>query len=319
MTTRLTTDDELIAYCANGSERVGTAITQGDPDVLTEVLTAVLGSRTAMLGTYATWTAHTMHFLAGRMNPEDLTPWMRFERDVVVSERNGLDRPRAERVLAMLADPEALAAELTELLRAARPDEARSRWHQIDAANLAAHQHRRDVLTSWWSDVYEAWGATGLSELMTELGNAPGWRDFLTSSLAAPIEEQVRDFAYILTVGNYGSASIAEHEDRFELRYNVCGSCGLQELAGRFDGPDGYARTTTELPGFDSGDPATTVYRTHQAMLHAVAAIDVAGQPYPVISCDGPGGRQGCRFTFFKGATPAEHFERVGRTRPAGS
>ena len=87
------------------------------------------------------------------------------------------------------------------------------------------------------------------------------------------------------TVGNFGSATITEHDDHFLLRYNVCGSCGLQELGGglttarahgRVGGrptvvtPDTLAaakarqqrgETPTQIAKFFGVSPRATIYR----------------------------------------------------------
>jgi hypothetical protein len=99
----------------------------------------------------------------------------------------------------------------------------------------------------------------------------------------------------------------------------VCGSCGRQELDGRYDEPWCFPRVPGRVPHFDSGDVRTTVYRTHQAMLHSVMAIESVGRPFPVIECDGPGGPAGCAFRFYKdpAGTPARYFERSGFPAPS--
>ncbi|MCW2830479.1 MAG: hypothetical protein JWP31_1171 [Aeromicrobium sp.] len=310
---RSCTEQDLIDFCTTGHERVHRALVGGDPLEVEAVLEAVLSSRAAMLGTYQTWSTYTAYFLAHRLTPEGLGAWYDPEDDFTVASRNGMTLDAAVTTRTIVGPDSPIAAEVAALVRQGEAAAARARWDVVNASNQSAHHARRDLLTQSWTRIYLHLGAEALRDLLTEIGQTPGWTAFLKDGGEADAVSQVRDFAFILTVGNFGSATITEHADRFELRYNTCGSCGLQELGGRFERPWGFARTATELPEFNSGDAATTVYRAHQAMLHSVAAIDTIGKPYPVISCDGPGGKLGCTFLFFKGATPAEYYTRVGR------
>lgn len=310
---RQCSDQDLIDFCTNGHERVQRALTESRGAEVRQVLAEVLASRAAMLGTYETWATLTVQHLAHTLTPEELASWYAPEEGFRIGLRNDMTADVADLLRLVTATGSPLPDELATLVDRGESGTARARWDEINSANQRAHHYRRDLLTSMWTRVYEKVGAEALRDLLSEIGRSPGWKAFLEDSIKIDIVTQVRDFAYILTVGNFGSATITEHADRFELRYTTCGSCGLQELGGRFDAPWDFARTRTELPEFNSGDAATTVYRAHQAMLHSVAAIDTVGKPYPVISCNGPGGSLGCTFLFFKGDVPEEYFTRVGR------
>lgn len=196
--------------------------------------------------------------------------------------------------------------------------EAKRLWADVEQALLKSHDLRREWVTALWAHVYRAHGADALNELLLAIGREPAWSDFVRESAAKDVVDQVRDWAFLLCVGNFGVASIVETDDQFVLHYNVCGSCGRQELGGRYERPWRFPRIDAAIPQLNGGDPLKTVYRAHQNVLHDVVAIEVVGFPWPVIECQGPGGPGGCGMRFYKDPEriPDRFFERVGLRRP---
>lgn len=276
-------------------------------------------ARLNMVNTFTGWAAQTFEWLALQGGSDAIEAVLAPEDWIVQAARGGIDGAAAELAAAVFAGTMDVAERLAEQVAAGETGAACALWDEVEAAVLLAHDTRRDWVTSIWSEIHKDQGNDGIESMMRHLGSAPRWQQFLRDLERQDPVSKLADFAYILTVGNFGVASIVERDEEFVLYYTVCGSCGRQELDGRFEPPWCFRRIEGRVPQFDSGDARTTVYRAHQAMLHSVMAIEGVGVPSPVIECDGPGGRAGCAFRFYKdpAATPARYFERSGYPPPA--
>jgi hypothetical protein len=317
-TLRLCTDEQLGEFCRPGRERIHRAIADGDPDAFRPIYERVATARLNMVNTFTGWAAQTFEWLAQEGGSDAIETALDPERWIVLAARGGIDGATAELAAELFAGTSETVDRLVEQVAAGDAEAARALWEEIEAAVLLAHDTRRDWLTSIWSEIHRAHGNEGIESMMRHLGDAPRWQQFLLDLERQDTVGKLEDFAYILTVGNFGEASITEHDDQFVLHYTVCGSCGSQELGGRYEPPWCFRRIEGRVPRFNSGDTHTTVYRAHQAMLHSVMAIERIGVPVPVIECAGPDRPTPCAFRFYKdpAATPAHYFERVGFSSP---
>lgn len=106
-----------------------------------------------------------------------------------------------------------------------------------------------------------------------------------------------------------GEVTVAEHDDRIALTFDVCGSGG-RLLAGRAHG------VVEGAHGFAWGTPGVCRYCVHCCVLQQLTPIDELGYPARVID---PPTRPGdsCTWTIYRDPSlvPDEAFARVGRRR----
>jgi hypothetical protein len=318
-TDRLTTPEQLREFCWTGEEIVHGAVDGGDAERARAAYATVVDARVAMIETFKSWAASTFAFVLDGYGPEPLAAVLDPEAWTRYAQRDGFALDQSLLASELLAGTSDAGERLAALVDRGRPGEAKLLWADVEQALLRSHDFRREWVTALWARVYLDHGAEALSELLLRIGHEPAWSDFIRESAAKDLVDQVRDWAFLLCVGNFGVASITETDDEFVLHYNVCGSCGRQELDGRYEEPWCFPRVEGAIPHLNGGDPRKTVYRAHQTVLHDIVAIEVVGFPWPVIECQGPGGPGGCGMRFYKDTEqiPDGYFERVGAKRGA--
>lgn len=312
---RLSTPEQLREFCRTGVELAHTAIDGGDPEETRTVCERVIGIRVGMLGIYTSWAAASMRYLAEEHGLEPLADVLDVEAWVTYAHRGEFSLEQAQLAGALLRGGSADACgQIADLVAAGDRVEAKREWDVVEAATLASHDFRREWVSSIWSSIYRAHGPEGLNALLLRIGDEPTWTELLQKVADADLVEQVKTWAFLLCVGNFGVGSITETDYGFVFYYNLCGSCGRQELAGRYEEPWCLARIEEPVPTLNGGDTRKTVYRAHQTVLHDVVPTRVLGYPWPVIDCQGPGGPGGCGMRFYRDPVeiPAEVFERAG-------
>jgi len=95
---------------------------------------------------------------------------------------------------------------------------------------------------------------------------------------------RLRDWARLLCVGNFGTLTIEEDDEKFLIVQDPCGSCGRQDDHNRGEPPWQLALVRERHPiTFCRGD--VSAYRTHIAVMHTIMPLERIGVPWPPIHC----------------------------------
>lgn len=314
---RLTTPEQLGDWCRTGTELIHDAIASGDPDELRAVYERVVETRIVMLELWPNWMATSFAWLRERHGELAVAPAIVPEDWLAFGLRLDISLEQAELAKSIFGRSWAERDRLAELVAAGDDAGAVAYWAELEDAMLKLHDYRHDMLTSVWAHVYETYGAEGLNDMHLFAGQNPRWQDWIREAVKPDAVDRVREFAFLLAVGNFGTVSVTETDDYFLLHHKLCGSCGRQDLNGRYEEPWGFPRVTEDdMPQLNLGYTRMTVYRTHIPPLHWVVPIETVGHPWPVIDCGGPGR---CWYRIYKdqSQTPPEFYERVGLEKPA--
>ena len=312
----LCTQDELNAMCRTGGQLLDDALAGGDRAAIAETLDQVLSARGGFAAVYVGWMSAMLSWLFERKGSDALTAALDPEGWVTVANRIEISLEQSIEAKSVFLEPAVARDELLGLYDAGDLDTLRARWAQIEASTLKLHTYRRDWVTSVLSGIYRDHGVDGLNDSLLYAGNQPWWQ-------AGMIEEEkvtdpvarVRQWAFMLSVGVFSEISLTEEPDAFVIHHRVCGSCGRQELDGRYEEPWNFLRVIENVPGLNFSDPNFTVYRAHIPVIHYVVATETVGHPWPVIDCSGVPGK--CWFRIYKDPadTPEEYFTRAGLTK----
>ena len=120
-----------------------------------------------------------------------------------------------------------------------------------------------------------------------------------------------------------GTTEITEHEDRFTVRMDPCGSGGRMRRGDPVDGTPSrlgapYHFGTTKAPhDWSWGRTDVPYYCTHCAM-NEIMPMEFGGHPLWVTDFD-PDASRPCQWQFYKRAEdiPEAYYTRVGRSKPA--
>jgi hypothetical protein len=113
-------------------------------------------------------------------------------------------------------------------------------------------------------------------------------------------------------LGNFASITVDEHDDRFVITQDPCGTCTRQVTDGCYRPPVDLAVVHERCPlTFGQGD--MPVYRTHVAVMHYLQPLERLGVPWPAIECPVGVNAGPCRVTIYKdpAATPPHWAARV--------
>jgi hypothetical protein len=315
---RLCTQEELDEMGRTGLELVHEAIDAGDQEELARVVGDVFAARAGFAAVYTGWMGAMLQFLFERRGSEGLTGALDPEGWLAIAGRVGVSVEQAEDAKAAFSDSSAQQAQFLSLTASGDRAGAKAYWARIEAAVLAAHTFRRDWVTSTLSELYRTYGVDELNDSLLYAGRMPWWQaGMLEEEKVTDPVARVRQWAYMLSVGVFSTIAVTEREDSFVIHHKVCGSCGRQELDGRYEEPWNFLRVTEDVPGLNFGNPNLTVYRAHVAAIHYVVATETVGHPWPVIDCSGIPGK--CWFRIYKDPmqTPEEFYTRAGLKKPS--
>ena len=315
---RLATQAELDVLCRTGTELVHEAIDSGDTAIAEACARRVVEARVGLVGLMNEWVGSSISYVRDTYGEAAVVPILDADLWLEVGLRLGISLDEAVLAKEIFAGSSAAVDRLAALAGGGDLGDAKRLWDEIDQAMLKLHDFRIDWLTAVISHIYKRHGADGLYGAMLRAAEADWWRSRMEADLARVDDPLGRatDWAFFLGVGNWGTVSMTEHDDRFVIHHQVCGSCGRQELRSVHEPPLSFARVTEEIPGLNFGNPRYTVYRTHLAVWHFVLPIREKGHPWPAIDCSGVPGR--CWFTLYKDplATPEPYYERAGLVKP---
>jgi hypothetical protein len=226
------------------------------------------------------------------------------------------------------------------------------RWHDARAGvNLACESwrlvHDREVdWTYGWMSAYVArFGEASVPEMFEAIGR-PHFEEFFplgdpaVRSWAGEGQEAVlRDALEAMRVHlstrarDGGPIELTEHEDRWVMEFDPCGSGGRatrgderEGTPSRLDPPYEFGVIQGAYDWTD-GKRGVCIYCNHCQQIYEQWAIDAAGFPFYVVEPPlYPGDRrsrpdqQKCKYVIYKDprSVPADVFERCGRTPPAG-
>jgi hypothetical protein len=315
---RLCTQEQLDAMCRGADSLLDEAIDSGDAESGAETLVKVQMTRGAMLAMFEQWRATTLWFLADRFDRSEMAAALNPEEWLQIAFEGGLDPQLLIRGRAAIDSPEADAARLSDLIRAGDPAAAKSLWKEIDDATRAIHDFRLDTVTAPLAHVYRRHGAGVLEESLLVTAEQPWFYETITGNIDADPVARIEEWAFFLGPGNFGEVSVSEDAERFTIHHSVCGSCGRQELAGRYQGPCAYPRLAGASP-LSLGHDDFTLYRAHLAPFHFMTLTKFGYPPYPAVDCTGIPGR--CWMHLYKDprAVPASFYESAGLVAPAGA
>lgn len=312
VTSRLCEQRELDEMCRTGLEIVYEAIDSGDAARAAEAASNVLTARSGLADLFVNWVAASLAYLlqehgeeamAGAIEPE---AWL----------SSGMDTAGGEAVVWLarqaFSEPDGVATRVGELVGAGDAVGARRYWSEVEDATLKMHDHRVDLAAAVLSHVYRRHGTEGVSGALAHAAARPWWSDRMEADLRNDPVTRVREWSFFLGVGNFGSISVTEDDDRFVIHHQVCGSCARQELRNRHGEPWALARVVEPVPELNFGISNYTIYRTHLAAWHFVMPIGKGLPPWPAIDCSGVPGR--CWFTIYKdpATTPRRYYDMVG-------
>lgn len=135
--------------------------------------------------------------------------------------------------------------------------------------------------------------------------------------------------AHLVGVDRTGDFELIEHDDRYVLRFDPCGSGGrivrgdvVEGTPSRMEDPYNWS-VSQEPHTWNHGQKGICHYCTHCIRLMEEMPMDQFGYPLrvvdpPVYPDSDPDARQYCQWQMFKDpeAVPVEFYERVGRAKP---
>ncbi|MBI3966076.1 MAG: hypothetical protein HY329_10615 [Chloroflexi bacterium] len=208
----------------------------------------------------------------------------------------------------------ALATEITQAIEAGDQEQATSLLER----RTEQHRDVHDIVLRFWTElmgyVYRQHGDAQLYAMHQHL--ADQLRPAFDKWEGLPVGEFVRQSAFLLK-SHLGNLTVTEDDEKFTLRQDPCGSGGRLLRAGEYEGPRPLARVEAAQP-ITFGRPGFQIYCSHCAVWNNLATIDWYGHPQwvhtPPERPDDP-----CIIHIYKQAAsiPAEHYERLGRKKPA--
>jgi len=202
--------------------------------------------------------------------------------------------------------------------------------------------HDRDVdhIYGLMSEVQDRLGGQGIADMYQKL-LLPlfAWRydkfdidknpwDEALNTLVLVCIEAAR--GHLFGPGRRGEVELVEHEDRFVLRFDPCGSGGrvvrgdeIEGTPSRMEPPYGWS-VSEEPASWNHYTKVVCLYCAHCIVLMEEMPMDRFGYPVraidpPIYSADPSSNNQKCQYTMYKDPTavPVEIYERVGRRKPS--
>lgn len=291
MTERLFTKDELEWLALSGAERVRRTLARGDAPRAREEFVKVIGLYRQFHDLYHGWTSSLFAHLNATYGHEFTKASTHLEYTLARHAEIGM---KLDGVRVFMEAPEEHFA-----ARLAAEDSAGAFEYYLEVERGARdlHDFYRDYVSYIMSNVYKAHGVHALEQCL-RASSERDWMPWMMQDIEAGPRERLVIWAELLGVANFGSLTLEEHDDRFVMIQNPCGSCGRQHRGGRYDDPWGLAVVTEKHP-ITYGQGGVTTYRTHIPVMHYLMPLERIGAPWPLIQC--PRSKSGqCRITLFK-------------------
>ncbi len=300
---RLIDDHELAALALSGSERVAAALKSEDSAQAQEVFDHVIALYRQFHDLYHGWTASLFAFLNESYGHDVCKALTHIEDVLAHSARIGMS---LDAVRSFHEDPE---RKFAAMLAAGDFNGAGEFCQDVERGARDLHDFYRDFVSTILSRVYREYGVDALAECL-RASSEKDWMPWMEEEINDDPRDRLVVWAELLGVANFGNISIEEHDDRFVMIQNPCGSCGRQHRGGRYDEPWDLA-IIEEKHATTYGTGGCTAYRAHIPMMHYVMPVERMGGPWPLIQC--PKEKSGrCRVTLFKDPKQAVAESEVG-------
>ena len=312
---RYFTQLQLDELSRNATELVQEAVDAGNEDNAHAVVLRIQTARNGLADLFPSWSAATLSYIRESHGEVAMARAMNADRWLAIGLSAPLNLEETRFAESIFADASVPADQIAELMRNGNGAEAKRYWDAVESATSKLHDFRIDWSTEILSHVYREYGSEGVAGALAHAAAQPWWSDRMPGDLALDPVTRITGWSFFLGVGNFGTVSVSEEDDRFIIHHQVCGSCGKQELRGRHEEPWSFARVEEPIPALNFGIAGYTVYRAHLAAWHYVMPTSKGFAPWPAIDCSGVPGR--CWFTIYKdpGQTPEPYFEKIGVSR----
>ena len=308
MSGRSFTRSELDALATSPAEQFAAAVATGDIDQTLAVFDRLERSYRNFVDGFDAFAAAIHEWTVTSHGFDALTQLLRAERTTTTIDaaRRGLTEEHMHDVIT--------AGRLRDSLRdrLGEGDDAGARavFARLEASMRIVHDNACVRAVAALSHVYRTWGVEGL-ESSIRLAGERTLLNFMPHDLARSADERIKQWSRMM-LGNFASITVDEHDDRFVITQDPCGTCTRQVIDGCYSAPVDLAVVSEKCPlTFGQGD--MPVYRTHVAVMHYLQAIERQGVPWPAIECPAGVDAGPCRVTIYKdpSATPAHWAARV--------
>ncbi len=315
---RLFSQEELDALCVPAAARIGAALDSGDTKGARAVYAMLEEALRNFSNLYVGWTASMHEFLSQRFGHEADAAASRPEGWVTVALRVGLTADEVRIAAEVFGGPGSpTARRMEELINAGDMTGAKQFWATVEAACRRLHDFRRDWMTEVLAHVYRTHGPEVLEQCLRYSGNTDWWEKYMLADIEKDPKDRVHDWALMLVVGNFGTLRITEHEERFILTQDPCGSCGRQHRDCRYEPPWNFPLIKEKLP-LNFFNDQLTIYRTHLAVMHTIMPVEKIGAPWPAFECPGTKGAPCQLYVYKNPRTAAQRFyTMVGKNPPS--
>lgn len=308
------TPDELARMCRSPRERLADTMTDGSADDVAREFGRLLGLVRDIADLYTRWSVVTLTWL-NEQHGLDASSAAAEPHELCPADAPRLDGRQLALVRsALLGTDGEVSAQVAKLAREGAPAPLLAYWDEVIAACDRAETIRRDHVTAQLTLVNARYGPDGLEECLRYATDLI-WAPRMAQDLARAPVDRVRSWAEKMSVGHQGTVGVVEHDDRWVITLDPCGSCGRQLLTGRYAPPWDFG---VVAPGHRVGflRPDVTVYQAHLAVAHTLVPIERTGAPWPAMACSGLGGGP-CELVLYRdpARTAQRYYSQVGATR----
>ena len=314
MSPTLFTRAELDALAVAPAEQFAAAVATGELDQTLAVFDRLERSYRNFVDGFDAFAAAIHEWVLSTHGFDALTQLLRTERTTTTIDaaRRGVTEEHVHDVVS----PGRWRDAVRGCLESHDPDGARAVFDRLESSMRIVHDNACVRAVAALSHIYRTWGVDGLESSIRHAGERT-LLNFMPHDLARGPADRIKQWSRMM-LGNFASISVDEHDDRFVITQDPCGTCTRQVTDGCYAPPVDLAVVHEKCPlTFGQGD--MPVYRTHVAVMHYLQPLERLGVPWPAIECpagvsDGP-----CRVTIYKdpAATPARWAARVAPTGDA--
>jgi hypothetical protein len=312
MTARAFTRAELDALATPPAAQFAAAVAGGDADQTLALFDRLERSYRNFVDGFDAFAAAIHEWTVTTHGFDALTLLLRAERTTTTIDaaRRGLTEEHMHDVVSAGRWRDALRSRLDEGDRSG----ALAVFDRLESSMRIVHDNACVRAVAALSHVYRTWGVEGV-EASIRLAGERTLLNFMPYDLARSAEERIKHWSRMM-LGNFALITVDEHDDRFVITQDPCGTCTRQVIDGCYAPPVDLAVVTEKCPlTFGQGD--MPVYRTHVAVMHYLQAIERGGVPWPAIECPAGVDAGPCRVTIYKdpSATPALWADRVATAK----
>ena len=306
--TRHFTDDELAELAVAPGEQFARVVRGGDTAEALAVFDRLERAYRNFVDGFDAFAAAVHEWVAKNHGFGPLTDLCRLERVTMMTDatRRGLSSEHLNDVREAGRWRPAVEAQMN----AGNKQAALATFAKLEDSMRVVHDNACVRAVSSLSFVYRQWGIEGLEAAIRHAGELT-LLNFMPHDLKRPAHERIKQWSRMM-LGNFAQITVAEHDDRFEITQEPCGTCTRQVIDGCYEAPVDLAVVGEKCAlTFFQGD--MPVYRTHVAVMHYLQPIERTGVPWPAIECPAGVSADPCRITFYKNPseTPAHWRERV--------